>query len=506
MSHIFGASTADRVVATGTPSNSNLTAFTRVFYIYPTTLTGNRRLWTKGDTVSGTVSRWMLALEATTPSKLQASVSRATTNATATAATGTLTAGAEQVIAMTYSEANGIKLYRGTLGASITEVTYDAAPTAGAGATTAAQGHDVIGNTVASLSAPTLAFQGRISRSLLYNVELTLAQLQAMQFRSPPDTALVSWIEHGFAGTDVHADGSGSANHAYVIGCTVGDHAPINVRGAPTYASPGPAVTIYNNEPTTPSAYTLIVERQWSAKGEGWDNIDHSAGSYRIIPDTTAPTSPLAIGRIIYPAGFGGGSAPATLQRSCNVPRLYVRFWMRLSANWSGHSTGTNKVHHFWSGPAGGINRAFFSAEGAGAAALTPTMRLQGAANDMPDPRAFLNPNLGTAKFIRGQWHEVEIVLVTNTVGYANGEAHWWLDGVKQGEYTDVQFIANVNAQNWAQVQFSPTYGGAGGTVPAEQYMDMDRMYISGETTVPVGIIARALRSIAAVARARFRA
>ena len=267
-------------------------------------------------------------------------------------------------------------------------------------------------------------------------------------------TGLVTAIAGGSATITAVADGqSGQSQVSVTSGVTLGAY------------------------PNQPAGFTVLSERSFSAKSEaGWDTYEESQRNFTLISDSTAPKSPNGVGRILYPAGFAGGSSPAVLQRQIqgNYSRIYVSFWMRVSSNWQGHRTGTLKIHHFWSG---GKNRAIFTAEGAGSAPLYPTMRLQG--GDTPDTRSFLRPNLSSNDITRGRWRRIEMLLIANTVGVNNGQAHWWMDGVKMGQYVDVGFVSTAGARFWEQVQYSPTWGGQLDTVLNDQTLDVDHMYIS---------------------------
>jgi len=47
------------------------------------------------------------------------------------------------------------------------------------------------------------------------------------------------------------------------------------------------------------------------------------------------------------------------------------------------------------------------------------------------------------------------------------------------GHYGGLQFVSG--AGYWEEMEWSPTYGGAGAAVPADQYQWIDHLYISGK-------------------------
>ena len=89
-------------------------------------------------------------------------------------------------------------------------------------------------------------------------------------------------------------------------------------------------------------------------------------------------------------------------------------------------------------------------------------------------------PNLApTGEIVRGQWYHIEVLLVGNTSGSANGSADWWLNGAKIGSHSGIQFIPGDNL--WESISWAPTWGGLGSTVSTEMYQYMDHMYISAK-------------------------
>jgi subtilase family serine protease len=71
------------------------------------------------------------------------------------------------------------------------------------------------------------------------------------------------------------------------------------------------------------------------------------------------------------------------------------------------------------------------------------------------------------------------MVFKANSAGTADGTVDWWLDGVHVGSYTGIQFASG--AATWSAMKWNPTWGGLGGTVPADMYESMDHIYVSGK-------------------------
>lgn len=227
--------------------------------------------------------------------------------------------------------------------------------------------------------------------------------------------------------------------------------------------------------PNEPSGSTRQTERSFGALNEdGWLA---PMGYFSIVDDPTAPRSGSTVGQARYPAGFNGGTEPVRLEKSFSqrYSTMYVSFWIKMSDNFVGHSTGVNKILHLW--VAGG-NRIYLTAQGSGAGPLLAQINLQGVpiygARNLP-------PNVVTgAQIQRGRWQRWEVVVRTNTPGVSNGFLEWWVDGVRVGSHSDLQFIQGTESPLWEHIQWAPTWGGIGGTVTADQFMWIDHLYVSG--------------------------
>ncbi|HJQ10592.1 MAG TPA: Ig-like domain-containing protein [Gemmatimonadaceae bacterium] len=230
-----------------------------------------------------------------------------------------------------------------------------------------------------------------------------------------------------------------------------------------------------------PAGLTTLTERPFSALNEdGWTNTGSSY--YTIQSDASAPQSPSSIGQIKFPAGFGSGNAPAVLEKvwSSPVKTLYVSFWLKLSSNWVGNDASVNKIFHFWIGDS---NRLFLNAHGAGNGTLTAEVWLQrivAGGNYDAGTTANFAPNLGaSAQIVRGQWVHWEMLFTGNSSGTADGKVEWWINGQKVGSYSGIQFVTGAGL--WQEMEWSPTYGGFGNPVPADQFMSVDHIRVSGK-------------------------
>lgn len=245
--------------------------------------------------------------------------------------------------------------------------------------------------------------------------------------------------------------------------------------GPTSIATAGSAQLLFSNT-HEPTGMTAVVSQAFNSTTlASWYSLP---AGVRLLSDTSTPLSPAPYGRMIYPAGFKGGVAPATTTSTSfagkGYKEVYVRLGVRLSSNFFGHPTSTNKVVHFWIyNPQ--ANRVFLSFEGAGANPLHLQVRCQGSPDD--GKCGHLRANTGASGVVtRGAWHVVEVRVRANTQGLSNGVVEAWIDGVRTHFYNNIR----LDVGGWMLMSWSPTWGGVGGTVPAAMSMDMDHIYVSG--------------------------
>jgi hypothetical protein len=241
-----------------------------------------------------------------------------------------------------------------------------------------------------------------------------------------------------------------------------------------------------SNEPT---GMSMIADRPFncvsaSSCGEGSWYYSGPSSSARVVSDATAPRSGSSVVHQLFTTSLSGGSGPASIGLAIPDRRvLYQAIWMKLSPNFDGHSTGVNKITHFW---INGVNRVFTMARGSGSGTLLPAFGLQQLAapyNTGSGSGTSVNllPNVGSKSIQRGQWHKYEVVLTANTAGSANGSVEMWVDGTKVLSYSGIMFTAAGGNSKWEEVKWNPTWGGIGDSISQTFYMAVDHMYLSGK-------------------------
>lgn len=233
--------------------------------------------------------------------------------------------------------------------------------------------------------------------------------------------------------------------------------------------------------PNEPDGFTPLTERDFRLFDEdGWSSSN--SGGLFIVMDEGAPIAPPTVIHAAYPAGFPGGSSPGWSEIGAieerGVRGLYASFWVKVSENWQGHPSRVNKIGFFWidDGPA-----VFTSIQGRGAGTLHPVIHVQG----LPGGSWVLEGNLARGEVVRGEWHQWEVLLISNQDGGFDGEIHWWLDGNEIGDHRGVRFGRRGAGEVWQRASWRPIWGGCGAFVDEDMYMRLDRFYISGSPGRP---------------------
>lgn len=223
----FGGATTDRCIVTTATSNQNFDPFTLLMWVYPTTLTANRRFIHRN---TAGASNNYVSLNGT-GGNLQLFVGRTGTDTSYITSSTPLSVTSQwYYVAVVYDSAAAagevVNMYTGSLTATAVEATYGTA-TDGTGTTEADSANNLVIGNNAGFGA---AFQGRIGYFSYINKALTAAEVQSVQFR-PRD-----WMKYtetkifhvmGFSGTTTQVDWSGNSNSCAITGATVSNHVPL---------------------------------------------------------------------------------------------------------------------------------------------------------------------------------------------------------------------------------------------------------------------------------------
>jgi hypothetical protein len=225
-----------------------------------------------------------------------------------------------------------------------------------------------------------------------------------------------------------------------------------------------------------PSDFSQVAKNDLRALNEdGW-YVDGGSG-YGIVNEASATGGDQGFLRATFRGGEGESTTPVRMQKNIDgagLTQIYWSYWIKVSSNFQGHPTATNKINFAWMN---GAPIFFMSAEGVGNGPLTLTARMQSPA----EGREYLRPNQGASgNFSRGSWHRVELLLKANADGGSNGEITAWLDGAKIIAYNDVRFTGAGEDKTWDYLDITPIWGGRWGAIANTMTMDVDQMYASG--------------------------
>ncbi|HKC40423.1 MAG TPA: hypothetical protein VKC15_12840 [Gemmatimonadales bacterium] len=223
---------------------------------------------------------------------------------------------------------------------------------------------------------------------------------------------------------------------------------------------------------------------------DGWF-IDNPDGNATEADDPDAPLSPPHVGRWRYPIGFTGGHGPAAMYRSLDTPRreMYFGYRWRASQPWQGHPAGVNEISFVlaqdnilvlqMNGPPGGPFNLIVTTE-----FTTSNGHLANSWGDDPGARQ-LGGNVDGGNYVvaAGQWYDIEVYFKMSTTSTSrDGIVQWWVNGTMVGDYTNVNFDA---ANPFTEFQFSPTWGGIGGSKTEEDYFWYDHVRLSVPQPLP---------------------
>ncbi len=315
----------------------------------------------------------------------------------------------------------------------------------------------------------------------------------------------ISWTSSNTAVATVNGSGlatSVGAGTATIKASTGGQSGTASLTALAPPPPPPPASSAdYPNLPsglTIPSGY--VDEFTNSSLNEGiYSNgggaVQRNASTYTPSGGVTSPVNPPAsppyIGEMAYPVGFAGGGAPGNVNSADfsgnGYTHLYIAITVQFSSNFVGNPSGVNKTIYAWIHN----NPCFYlSAQGSGTGELDWQMRLQ----NLGTGASAINlvNNVATGAVTRGSWQRIEVELMANTGGASNGVARMWVtnyngDGsVASGptlvaNYTNIQWSGSGQSTNWNYIQWTPVWGGIGGTVGAVQYQWLDRMALGAQ-------------------------
>jgi hypothetical protein len=227
--------------------------------------------------------------------------------------------------------------------------------------------------------------------------------------------------------------------------------------------------------PNEPAGFTVLTDEPFNALVEnGWHEAQRQTtnGSGLFLrTDLTAPLSLSSVLEFKYATGYTGGSEPGVeyYNPASAVKETYFSFWWKPSSPWQNHpGSNVNKLAFLFPSSGGPIYIMMYGEGGSFFMNVEP--EFSGDVRRLP-------PNVTATPVALGAWHRVEWYVKYSTTGSSrDGVTRWWLDGVLQGDYRDLQTPADAG---FSEYQLAPTWGGIGGTKNQTDYYWFDHARIS---------------------------
>ena len=230
------------------------------------------------------------------------------------------------------------------------------------------------------------------------------------------------------------------------------------------------------NEPT---GFAALTDEPFNALNEnGWYGAQRettNGSGLSLAGDAMAPESPPNVLQFLYAAGFQGGTEPGVEYYAPPAPvrETYFAFWWKPSNPWQDHPTDVNTIADLFAETTSGI--VFIQIDGSNNTVSVVT--------EFETDNRNLTPNVTATPLVLGAWHHIEwYVKYSTSATSRDGVTRWWLDGVLQGDYRDLQMPGDAG---FVEYDFSPTWGGAGGVKTETDFFWIDHAYISVPTGSP---------------------
>lgn len=159
-----------------------------------------------------------------------------------------------------------------------------------------------------------------------------------------------------------------------------------------------------------------------------------------IVSVSDSPKSPPEVLQIRYIDGLADGDGPDLWQGwdtenetdSTQFKEVYVSFWVR-------------------------TRDATFETRGGFRSDWDVEFRQQ-----QPVNRSMAQNVNTTRLFTSGTWHRMEVHVVLNDIGVANGKLKWWIDGILALDYSDITFRDATDSTGFHAWRWDPVWGGGG--------------------------------------------
>jgi hypothetical protein len=269
-------------------------------------------------------------------------------------------------------------------------------------------------------------------------------------------------------------DTTGATNGNHTLSAVARDAA-----GNITTSAPLP-VTVSNQTTPGPTSneypgMSLLTDQPWNNMDSlGWNYMRRtSSKDDTIVTDSSAPFSPSSGLRIVFTPDMQRDTEPSVHWLAVpNRKEVYTSWWMKLSPNFSCSPAGCSKVTFLFANE--GFGQVYTGVYHNATGDERPPYRIAANTEWAPYGQRIWYPNVTTTPVSPGEWHRIEFYYKWETTPGVSrdGIIRFWIDGVLNGNYTDVQYPAS----SFIEFQYAPTLQTP---PPAEQYMYVDHTKIS---------------------------
>ncbi len=239
--------------------------------------------------------------------------------------------------------------------------------------------------------------------------------------------------------------------------------------------------------PNEPAGFQQLNDQPWTCASplqfdrlcNGWNYLRRtSTKPADIISDAAAPLSPSDVLRIIFTTDMTPNTEPGVNWIGLpNVSEIYTAWWIKLSSNWTASPAGAGKITFLKASGADQVYTGYYHQGGdeVNGWIAGPPYRIGVNTEWAPYGQRIWLPNATTTFINPGEWHRIEVYYKweTNPGASGNGIIRWWVDGVLNGDYTNVTYPAS---NGFTQFEYGPTRQEV---PPTEQYMYIDHTYVS---------------------------
>jgi hypothetical protein len=221
----------------------------------------------------------------------------------------------------------------------------------------------------------------------------------------------------------------------------------------------------------------ILNDNPWTVlKGNGWDYLLRtSPKDDQIITDLTAPEPPTFL-RIFFPTSMQPNTEPSVHWMPLHgETELETVWWGRLSPNWTGSPAGAGKITFLMASGGGQIYTNYYHQGGTPETGWTPgpPYRLGLNTEWAPYGQKVWLPNMTPMFIPLDSWVTFRVYYKwASAAGVADGVVRWWVNGVLNGEYLNVQY---PGPRGFTEFQYAPTRQNV---PPSEQWMDVDRTIV----------------------------